>query len=354
MRRTNIFLYLTASVLVAEICAPIMSSKLMDSGLWLPLLLALAIQQVGVTVGFFFPETLHLRDLPEPDDGEEASIELQTEEEGHGLRTQLKHFKSALLLLKSDVTLALVVTLFVVNRLGRQALTLLIRYASKRYNWEISKVSYIPCPLRYFGLIIEQAAYLLSFRAATNLVAVAVFIPLVNLILLKYVRLPVHWADLWLTRGSLLITAVGFLAMALASQPAILIFGLLVFNLGTGSSAAMRSVSLHMVGGQASPDVGKLMSLIAVSENIGVMFAGPLLNEAFKKGMDLKGAWLGLPFFGSFVLYLLAMVVSFIISVKDRDVAYVEVATDEDEADVVNGSSSALEDGLPARHALDH
>lgn len=143
---TNIFLYLTASVLIAEMCAPIMASKLMETGLWLPLLLALAIQQVGVTVGIFFPETLHLRDLPEPRDRDDASIELQPKDEGHGFNTQLRHFKSALLLLTSDIQLALVVALFVVNRLGRQGLTLLIRYASKRYNWEISKVTHLACP----------------------------------------------------------------------------------------------------------------------------------------------------------------------------------------------------------------
>jgi MFS family permease len=155
-------------------------------------------------------------------------------------------------------------------------------------------------------------------------------------------------------RGSLLITALGFLAIALAFKPAILIFGLLVFNLGTGSSAAMRSVSLHIVGGQSSRDVGKLMSLIAVSENIGVMFAGPLLNEALKKGMDLKGAWLGLPFLGVVVLYLLATAVSCLVSVKDRDVAYIEVATDEEEVQDVHGTSSALEDGLSTRYTTEH
>jgi hypothetical protein len=318
----------------------------MKTGLYFPLLLALVIQLIGVTLGVFFPETLHLRDLPEPRDGQDASIELQTKDEGHGFKTQLKHFKSAFLLLKSDFTLALVVCIFVVNRLGRQALTLLIRYASKRYNWEISKVRTIHVHPLDTALIILQAAYLLSFRAATNLVAVAIFIPLVNITLIKYLRLPVHWADLWLMRGSLLVTAIGFFAIALAFQPAILILGLLIFNLGTGSSAAMRSVSLHVIGGQSSPDVGKLMSLVAVSENIGTMFAGPLLNEALKKGMDLGAAWLGLPFFGAVLLYILATVLSFIVSVKDKDVAYVEVATDEEDAD---GLSSALEDRPLAR-----
>jgi len=96
------------------------------------------------------------------------------------------------------------------------------------------------------------------------------------------------------------------------------------------------------------------MSLIAVFESIGVMFAGPLLNQAFNKGMDLNGAWLGVPFFGVFVLYILATIVSCIISVKDRDLAYIEVATDEEEEDVVLGRSSALEDGPSTRHTTEH
>ncbi|KAJ4299665.1 hypothetical protein N0V90_004911 [Kalmusia sp. IMI 367209] len=335
-KRTTIFLYLTASVLIAEMCAPIMAAKFMEKGEWLPLLLALAIQQVGVTIGVFFPETLHLRDLPEPRDTDDASIELQTKDEGHGFKAQLQHFKSALLFLKRDVTLALVIATFLVNRLGRQAMTLLIRYASKRYHWEIKK-----------------AAYLLSFRAATNLVAITIFIPIVNLILMRYLRMATHWADLWLARCSLLITAFAFFALALASQPAILICGLLVYNLGTGSSAAMRSVALHVVGGQSSPDVGKLMSLIAVAEGLGVMFAGPLLNETFKKGMDMGEAWLGLPFIGTCVMYFLATIVTFIISVKDRDGPYVEVAReDEEELVIASGRSSALDDESLPRHAI--
>lgn len=202
-------------------------------------------------------------------------------------------------------------------------------------------------------LTIAQAAYLLSFRAATNLVAITVFIPIVNLVLLKYLRLPAHWADLWLARGSLIITAVAFLALALAAEPALLYLALLIYNLGTGASAAMRSVALHVIGGQSSPDVGKLMSLIAVAEGFGVMFAGPLLNESFKKGMDLGEAWLGLPFLGTSVMYVLMTIVMFVISVKRHDVGYVEVASDDEEESAVESGarSSALEDERLPRHA---
>ncbi|KAF2676502.1 MFS general substrate transporter [Lentithecium fluviatile CBS 122367] len=329
-KRTTVFLYLGASVLIAEMLAPVMAARLMEHGDWYPLLLALGIQQVGALVAFVLPETLHLRDLPEPREDVSESIKLRTKDEGFGFKAQLQNFKAALLFLRSDPTLALVIVTFVANRLGRQALTLLIRYASKRYSWEIKK-----------------AAYLLSFRAATNLVAMTVFLPLVGLILTKYLRLPTHWADLWISRGSLLLMALSFFVLAVAAQPALLIFGLLIYNLGTGFSAAMRSVAIHVVGGQASPDIGKLMSLIAIVESISTMIAGPLLNEMFKKGMDMGETWLGLPFAGTCVIYALVGVITFIISVKERDVEYVEIAAEDDED--VRGRSSVSDRGVEPR-----
>ncbi|KAF2822842.1 MFS general substrate transporter [Ophiobolus disseminans] len=330
-KRTTIFLYLTASVLVAEMIAPIMASKLMEKGDWLPLVLALVIQQLGIFIAFFFPETLHLRDLPEPKDGEDdQSIEMQPKGGHFTLKAQLHNFKTAYTFIRSDWMLGLVIFTFLANRLGRQALTLLVRYASKRYGWKI-----------------KDAAYLLSFRAAANLVAVAVFLPLLNWFLLKYLRFPAHWADLWIARGSIILTTVSMLLMGLAAYPALLVFGLLVYNMGTGYNAAMRSVAIHVVGGQASPNVGKLMSTIAIVESIGVMIAGPLLSQMFQWGMDLGSAWLGLPFLGSVLVLAVMTVATFSVSVTDGDVGYVEVR-DEDEEEVAQ--TSALDEERASRH----
>ena len=347
-KRTAVFLYATAAVLLSEMIAPIMASRLMERGDWLPLLLALAIQQVGVSISLFCPETMHMQDLPEPRDGDgdgdgerererERDVRLAKKEEGFGFHAQLGNFRDAFVFLKSDVMLMLVVFSYLGNRSGRQAIQLLIRYASKRYNWEIKK-----------------AALLLSFRAATNLVSVTIFIPGVNYILLKYLHLPSHWADVWLARGSIFVLACSFFIMGLAFEPALLILGLLVYNLGTGYAAAMRSIAIHVVGGQSSPDIGKLMSLLAITESIGLMFSGPLVNEMFKWGMDMGSAWLGLPFLAMGVLYGLMTLVTFIISVKDNDVEYAEVASDdedEDEVAIADGIGSALDDGPTHRHA---
>lgn len=330
-KRTTIFLYLTASVLVAEMIAPIVAAKLMEKGNWLPLVLALVIQQVGILIAFAFPETLHLRDLPEPkDSADDQSIELQPKGGHFTLKAQLNNFKTAYTFIRSDWTLGLVVFTFLGGRLGRQSMTLLVRYASKRYNWAI-----------------KDAAYLLSFRAATNLVAVAVFLPLLNWYLLKYLVLPAHQADLWIARGSIVLGAASMLVVGMAAYPALLIIGLLVYNMGTGYAAAMRSVAIHAVGGQSSPDVGKLMSTIAIVESVGVMVGGPALSQMLQWGMDLGPVWYGLPFLGSFVVFVIMTVATCAINVKDRDLGYVEVGA-EDEEEV--GRTSALGEERAVRH----
>ncbi|KAI4710268.1 hypothetical protein J4E89_004719 [Alternaria sp. Ai002NY15] len=330
-KRTTVFLYLTACVLVAEMLAPIMAARLMESGNWLPLLLSLAIQLMGVVVALFVPETLHLRDLPEPKDSGDQVFELQpTPTTSHfSLRAQLRNFQDAVHFLRSDWTLSLVVLTFLANRLGRQCISLLVRYASKRYNWEIKK-----------------AAYLLSFRAATNLVAVTILIPLANFFLLKKLRFPAHWADLWIARGSIAFTTIAFFVMGIAAHPSLLIIGLLIYNMGTGYTAAMRSVSIHVVGGQSSPDIGKLMSTIAIAESIGAMIAGPLLSELFQVGIGLGGAWLGLPFLTSVVVFAFMTVVTNYIDVGDKEPSYVPV----DDADEEEIRTSALDREELARH----
>jgi hypothetical protein len=328
-KRTTIFLYLTASVLIAEIVAPIMSAKLMEIGDWYPLVLALIFQQCGVILAVFFPETLHMREQPRAAETTARVVQVQAKNHAFNPKQQLRHFQDAFEFLKSDRTLALVVFTFMANRLGRQGITLLVRYASKRYDWEI-----------------KQAAYLLSFRAATNLAAVAIFLPLTNYVLLNYVRLPAHWADLWIARGSIILTAISFLLIGLAAHPALLIIGLLVYNMGTGYNAAMRSVSIYVVGGQSSPDIGKLMSTIAIVESFGALVAGPLLNQLFQWGMGLGSVWLGLPFLAAMLVFAGLSFVTFEIDVSIKEAVYTEVQSDDEDEGIEllgRASTSALQ-----------
>jgi hypothetical protein len=163
-----------------------------------------------------------------------------------------------------------------------------------------------------------------------------VFVPVINLILLKVVRLPAHWADMWIARGSIVLTTLSFFIMGVAAHPALLILGLLVYNLGTGYNAAMRSVAIHVVGGQSSPDIGRLFAIVAVMEAFGSMIAGPLLADMFERGIEKGEPWIGMPFIASAVVFVVISIVTFIISVKDESVTY--TAVDEDDSEAPTGS----------------
>lgn len=140
--------------------------------------------------------------------------------------------------------------------------------------------------------------------------------------------------------------------MGIAAYPALLVLGLLIFNMGTGFNAAMRSTSIHVVGGQSSPEIGRLMSVIAIIESIGTMLAGPLLNKSFDWAMDLGEPWIGLPFLSSALVFGSIAFVTFMISVKDKDLAYTEVDSDEPmDSESSHGSSSALERQSPRRYS---
>jgi MFS family permease len=306
-KRTSIFLYLTACILVAELISPIAAAALMKNGNWLPLVLAQAILAIAVIMAAFFPETLHSRDLPKPPEYQETeSIELQSphKSDGHGFKAQLVHLLDAVRFVRRDYTLALVVFSFLANRLGPQSLNLLIRYASQRYDWTI-----------------REASYLLSIRAAANFVALILIIPLVDLVLIKKLRMSSEKADLIIARGSIVLITASFLIMGISATPFLLVLGLVVYTLGTGYGAAMRSVSIAVAGGQSSPDIGRLMAVIAIVEGFGAMLSGPLLNTCLQWGMRLGRAFLGLPFILSASIFVLVSVVTFMISIREVSLA---------------------------------
>jgi MFS family permease len=115
------------------------------------------------------------------------------------------------------------------------------------------------------------------------------------------------------------------LAMGVAGHPALLILGLLIYNLGTGFNAAMRSIAIHIVGGQSSPNIGRLMAVIAIMESIGMMIAGPLLNNSFQWAMVLGEPWLGLPFLASALVFGSMTFLMFLISIRNKEFTCVEV-----------------------------
>ncbi|KAF2807397.1 MFS general substrate transporter [Mytilinidion resinicola] len=322
-RRTTIFFYVGATLLVSEVIAPAIGFWLMKYGDWLTFCVGAAISGLAVVLACFLPETLHSRDQPElPDDRLEDEVDDLAERtsmssgkgHGHGFKDQIHRLRETLHFLKKDLSLTLVVFTFLVNRLARQSQDLVIRYASKRYGWTI-----------------RQASLLNSLRASFNLLTLVVLLPGISMLLLKWIKLAPQRGDLWISRGSIAFTVLSFLIMGFSFTPAILIWGLIFYTFGSGFSMAMRSIAVFMVGGQASKDIGRLFAVVAILESCGLLISGPLIAQFFRWGMKLGNAWLGMPFLLSAALFLPVLVITYCISL--RDISAVPHAVHGDQAD---------------------
>ncbi|XTI83152.1 hypothetical protein V2W45_84965 [Cenococcum geophilum] len=136
------FLYVTASVLVAELIAPALSSIPMTNGLWSPIILGAVIEGFSIVIALFIPETLHLRNAKplEPSEmKEQRSMDMASQcsskQEGYGFKAQMQRLRDMMQFLKRGINPTLVVFTFLVNRLGRQPTYLLLRYSWKRCHW---------------------------------------------------------------------------------------------------------------------------------------------------------------------------------------------------------------------------
>ena len=127
---------MTAAVLVSEFIAAPISSLLMEYNIWLPLVAGLISQILGVLIAIALPETL-------PPPTIDATNSLVADETAEDLRKSIKVWKKIeeiFEFLFRDKAVAFLVIGFLVLRLGRQSMAILVQYISKRYEWSLSQV----------------------------------------------------------------------------------------------------------------------------------------------------------------------------------------------------------------------
>jgi hypothetical protein len=171
---------------------------------------------------------------------------------------------------------------FLLASIGRQALQLIIQYASKRFSWSIAR-----------------ASSLITFKGIINLVVLLVLLPRISLLLSKCMSAATK--DLLIVQVSISILALGTTFMALAAHPALFIAGVCGLALGWGFYSALRSLAMAQA---AQAHIGVVNTAIGFAQSIGIMVAGPVLAAAFRRGIDLDGVWLGLPYMVAAVLFV--------------------------------------------------
>ncbi|KAM7187475.1 MFS general substrate transporter [Rhypophila sp. PSN 637] len=326
-KRASVFFLIGAALIMSEVLAGPLSAIMMTYwDPWFPVLTGSFLQLLAFFTAALLPET-----MPSPDpetaplisllDHQDEDEEEEEEEPDDTIPLiDWKHVFSNIttyhtdikaLLLKRNVSSLVISVLFA--SVGRQAVQLIVQYASKRFNWTIALSSCI-----------------VAFKALVNLVMLCYLLPkIAKALLVKRYNLSVVQKDHAVTRYSAWFLAFGALIMGMSGPiSAVFISGVWVLALGWGYFAAVRSLALGVV---SSNEIGLMSSLLGWATSIGTMVAGPTMAVLFERGLSMGGFWVGLPYLVAGGLFVgAAVAVTF--GVKDYRVDLISWE-DEDEDD---------------------
>lgn len=115
--------------------------------------------------------------------------------------------------------------------------------------------------------------------------------------------------DTLIARGTGCLGILGALMIALSPDPYTLSAGLVVFGFAGGMAVAVRSLLNALVEPRHA---GMLNAVLGLLEQVGLMAAGPLFSKALKTGIQLGGAWVGLPFLVACAYMVVATAIVFL------------------------------------------
>jgi len=135
--------------LVSELLAVLLSAPLININPWIPFLAGSGLYLIGLCLtAFWVAENFKLVDRIQrpPEDALNGIVsEEESEEEYAGsirvrLREGLSQLSHAAQWVRRNLNILLVLSSFFVAQLGRQAVTILLQYATKKFTWTYSQV----------------------------------------------------------------------------------------------------------------------------------------------------------------------------------------------------------------------
>jgi len=151
--RSRVTFYCEAMSIAAAMVAPAIGALLMEIDVWIPLLLQLACSGLATIIAMSTPETQSKACKNRKSPSESAEQNKGTESNAipgspkqakSVLVSLLRHSASTASFVVHDRNVMFIILSFLFNEFGRQSLSLLLQYVSKRYGWTVAKVR---CPL---------------------------------------------------------------------------------------------------------------------------------------------------------------------------------------------------------------
>lgn len=109
-------------------------------------------------------------------------------------------------------------------------------------------------------------------------------------------------------RATIICTAIGSLLMAMAAVPWLFIASLIIVSFGTGFATLCRAILNAVVEPHTVAILNTTLSLV---EMLTGFIGGPAMGWLLSRGMEMGGAWLGLPFLVAFGLAVIVSVAVF-------------------------------------------
>lgn len=294
-----------ALVFLASSIGPPLSSVLMDRNPWIPMNIGMFLTLLSIPVVLALPETLNAvkpqATILNPrqaanmgDSNEEPSLSIKGFEQikkpnlfNRFTISLASTLQNSRFLLK-DWRILFLISTAVTGMLSDASGPILSQYVSKRYSWPLSKT-----------------AYLSSFRGATSVIVLLVFLPYASHRLLKNHTLSPFAKDILLSQISFTLLTAGIFILALASSSSIFILGFFIFTMSSGAQALVRSLLTTLV---KPTQVARLFTTLSIISATAMLAFQPLRVALFTWGLKQGGVWIGLPFLVSGSMVALSMV----------------------------------------------
>lgn len=141
----------------------------------------------------------------------------------------------------------------------------------------------------------------------------ALVLPVISQLLLTKAKLPPLIKDKWIVVGSAAMLTLGSGCITIATTSALFITSLVIFQLGCGFEFAFRGLTTELVD---ESHVAMLFTAQSVFMTLSEVAAGPVLAGLYRKGLDLGGFWLSMPFLVSTFLFATTTVITFVVRVR--------------------------------------
>ncbi|KAF2665053.1 MFS general substrate transporter [Microthyrium microscopicum] len=297
--RTEVFFYFTSSFLVTEILAPPIGKHLMDAiGPYNTVIIIIPACLSSLSFVFVIPETLQKSEqVEEPGTASlssDSSLLSKIQAKVIGIKMHLK--EGALPLLKRPV-LILVLLAMSLNKLSRPILMVTLQYVSAVFGWTLGETS-----------------YLLSLQATVQLGLCTIVLPIIHRYLNHRVK-DTRKANLIFAKGCTIFLVAGALTMGFSRVISVFITGMVIFLLGYGYGAALRSWATELV---PKNEVALLYTVMALFDGVGALAGAPLLYGSLSYGLGHGGSLIGLPYFVAAILFGLSALLTWNLSEGEK------------------------------------